>query len=218
MPLSDSVQDVLDRARNVYLNDTTAATYTNTILLPYAKQAYDDLEGEIERNNLALKNGIAVITVPKLPNGLILAVPGNFLYPIELRERNLGSVLESDYSTMSQRDFEPTRDPTDRLINWTYREGTVHFVGATTDRQVKLFYQESYPSLKDGTSLVRGDCLAFLASRVAGYAHLFIAQNETLAKVASDISERQLDGIILTNVKRTQSLGVRRRPYRPFAR
>jgi len=216
MALSDSVQDVINRAREVYLNDVSGATYTNTVLLPYVKQAYDDVETEFELNNLGFVLGIALIKVPA--NTLILAVPGNFLYPVELKERNWGSTSQTDYSDMSQRDIEPTREKTDRLINWAYREGTVHFVGATTDREVKLSYQQAFPRLLDGQSLVRGECLAFMSAKVAAYAHMFIAQNSTLADVANKLADGHLTSMILANVKKVQSLGVRRRPYRPFTR
>ena len=216
MSIPESVQDVLDRARSVYLNDASGALFTNATMLPHAKAAYDQFETGFARNNLAFLNGMAYIPV-KTPDK-VLNLPGNFAYPIELKERNLGASLATDFSLMSQRNWDPTRDPTDRLINWIWREGAVHFVGATTDREVLISYQEMFPTLKDGTSIVRGDALAYLAAKTAAYVHLFVNQNETLAKVADDIAEGNLEDLIRINVKRSQALGVRRRPYRPFAR
>ncbi len=212
--VSDSVQDVLDRARQVYLNDASALTYSNTTLLPYLKQAYDDLQGALERNNLQYKNAVADIKVPA--NSKSLSLPGNFYLPIELFERPFGSSTANVWVPISKKEFEPLRDPSNVIGEYAFRQGEIFFVGATSDVEVKLRYQEMFPSLKDGTSLIRGDALNYLAARVAALAHLFISGIETLARAANDIADESLDDIILTNVKKTQSLVARRRPYRPF--
>ena len=216
MPLSDSVQEVLDRARQAYLNDKDAITFTNTVLLPILKEAYDQFQSQLQLNNLQLTNSIAEIPVPA--GSLTLSQPGDFMYPVNLEERDLTSTDPADYVAMEQMTWEPSRQQSTNLLQWVYRNGDVKFIGATTARKVKLYYQSAFPTIQDGLSLVKGNSISYLAAKTAAIAHLFINQNETLAEQANSIAQQQMREVVQIAVKRTQSLWARRRPYRPFWR
>lgn len=216
MPISDTVDDVLNQAREVYLNDIEGVTYTDNVLLPYVKAVYSQYQSELEVNGLQFINSIKNISVTA--GTTILITPADFMYPISLQERDSGSTDNSAFMEMEQREWEPSRQQTNTLGQWVFRNGEVRFLGSTADREVKLYYQSIFPSLLDGSSLVKGNCITFLAARTAAMAFLFLAQNETLAQVAEDVAKAELEKIIRVNVKRSQSLSARRKPYRPFWR
>lgn len=217
MPLSDSLQDVLDTARKVYLNDVNGSTYTNAVLLPFCKIIYDKYQSELQLHGLQFTMGIYTIKIGV--GGKFLRLPGDFMYPIKLEERAITSTRESDFVELSgPTRWVDSRDPQIELLDWCYLDGEIKFVGATSERLVKLYYQKSFPNIQDAKLLVQPHCISYLAAKLAAYVHMFIAQNQTLADIANSDAETELNKLIGIAIKKVQSQIVRRRPYIPFWR
>jgi len=208
-----NVQDIIDDARNVYLNDTQGR-FTNTIVLPYLKMALGFMETNLEENGVACKNEVETGILVTAGSIELAPLPADFVMPIALKERALGS---SDlFSDMNQRPWEPEISPSDRLIYWTWRGDKIKLVPATTDREVKLFYQKSFPIVNVVNDVVYGYARQFLAAKTAALIHEFISQNDTLASLCNQQAEINMDQIINIQIKKSQAMPTRRRPYTPF--
>jgi len=208
------VQDIIDGARNVYLNDTGAVLYTNARLLPYVKMASDFMETNLEENNISCKNETEVGIKVVAGKDELLPLPPDFVWPIALKERGWGS---SDlFSDMNQRPWEPEISPSDRLIYWTWRTDRIKLLPATTDREVKLYYQCSFPIINVVNDSVYGYAKQYLIAKVGAMAHLFISQNTTAAEIANKQAEKNMDQVVNIQAKKSQATPTRRRPYTPF--
>lgn len=208
------VQDIMDSARNVYLNDSGAVLYTNAKLLPYVKMASDFMETNLEENNISCKNEMEV-GIPVLAGVTeLLPLPADFVWPIMLKERGLGS---SDlYSDMNQRPWEPEISPGDRLTYWSWRTDKIKLVPATTDREVKLYYQCSFPIINVANDSVYGYAKQYLIAKTSAMAYMFIAQNTTASEIANLQAEKNMDQVVNIQSKKSQAMPSRRRPYTPF--
>lgn len=206
-----TAQDALDSART-YLNDAGASIWTNTILLPYLKEAYRDLLISLYLNSIPVVREKTSAPISVNAGTLTLTLPADLLEPIKLKERLFGS--SESYIPMSEKDFEPDVEQTESLRFWAWREEAINFVGATTKRDVLLFYWKTLTLPTAGTSTL-GFLYSeiYLGPRTAGYAAGSVG-NPTLAKEAFDTSEIKLDKIIRANVKGQQALPTRRIPYR----
>lgn len=211
----------LDSART-YLNDTGAQIWTNTVLLPYLKEAHKDLLLVLWLNGIpVIREKSASINVTA--GALTLTLPSDFIEPIWLKERAQGS--SDDWIPMAERDFEPDIRQDTTLKYWAYREEAINFVGATTNRSVLLQYWKSIADIVDATSPL-GFIFAelFIGPQTAAYAANSVG-NTTLAGelaytngVNVGVAGARLDMIIRANVKGMQNLPARRVPYRRFAR
>lgn len=218
-----TAQSALDSAR-VYLNDVGSQMWSNTVLLPYLKEAHKDLLLILWLNGLpVVLEKSAVINVTAV-TGVTLTLPTDLLEPIELKERTQGSI--EDWLPMREVDFEP-----DSLIQnstlevWCWREEVINLVGSTTNRSVLLRYWKSLAAIVDATSAL-GFIMAesFLGPQTAGYACGSVGNTTLAAELLwiqnsnVGIAGSRLDMIIRANVKGMQNLPARRLPYRRFSR
>lgn len=205
--------DVMNEARKVYLNDASATLYTNTVLLPFVQSAYADLASDLMLNGLQpLREISAVIDVAAGATSLNL--PADFLTPIILRERLADSA--EDWTDMVELSFEPaiTQQGT-TLDYWVYREDGIKFVGATTAREVLLYYYKSLATLSSDNSVIAIlGAEDYLAARAAELAAKYIGMNpslgEMIGKEAADASSK----IVRRLTKANQALPTRRLPYK----
>lgn len=211
--------EALNSARS-YLNDTGKSFWTDARLLPYLTEAYRDLLLILHSNGLpVLREKSSAITVAIGATSLTL--PSDFVEPIKLKERLSGS--SDTYVPMEEKDFAPDFDQVENLRYWAFREGAIEFIGATTARQVLLFYQKSLTIPTSAASaLTFLYAETFLGPQTAGYAAGALG-NTTLAeallyRVGKDedvsIAGSKLDTLIRFNVKGQQNLPARRLPYR----
>lgn len=208
------VKDILDTVRSVYMNDAAGKIYTDDKLLPQFMSAYGFLETNLEENNIQCKHAvtdpITVLTGSKVLNLL----PNDFMWPIAMEERLLGS---SDlFIPMIPRRFIPSINVTDKLIYWAWNFDVIEFLGANTDREVRLFYAKRFPTIQNVDSFAYSKAEQYLAAKTAALAHAFLAQNNILAQICDTLAEKNLGEIINIFVKTTQSMPVRRKPYIPF--
>lgn len=206
------VKDILALSKAVYLNDPSGSVFTDSKLLPLFKEAYGYLQTDLQENGLQCSNGVADGIIVKTGKTTLPYLPGDFAWPIDLEERLSGS---SDlYQPMVNRRWIPSVLQTDKLIYWDWNGEFINFVGATTDRDIRIKYLKDFPAVVSELSYARGKAEQFLSAKVAALAHIFISQNQTLAQAANDVAEENLEQII--NMFAKKQMPVRQKPYIPL--
>ena len=206
----------------VYLNDVGAQMWTDTVLLPYLKEAFRDLLSILWLNGLpVIKEKSSTIPVPA--NSVTVGLPVDLIEPIYLKERPQGS--NEDWIPMTECEFEPDRRREQSLIFWCWREQAIQLLGATTNREVLLRYWKTLTEPVDANSSL-GFMFAenFIGPQTAAYAAGSVG-NLTLAGELLyvpgqnvGVAGGKLDTILRANVRGQQSLPARRIPYRRFNR
>lgn len=212
MPITIAA-DIIQRAREVYLNDPNATEATDDKLLPHLKSAYGFLETELESNGVQCKNAeVSGIVIPANTDEYY-PLPPDLVVPNTMLER--GSGTSDEYVRMDYRMNIPQITPTSRLVYWTYRLDRIYLLPATQDREIKLLYQQSFPTLETTNTALFGKSEHYLTAKVAALYNLFVRQSETLASVCEDIAKNELDEIVNLYVKLNQSQVIRRKGYLP---
>lgn len=210
--------DILDKARTL-MNDAAGDEYTDTKLLPYMQMAYVDLRLECEDNNIPFTNMTSkAITIPagvkNIGGSGGPALPVDLVEIVEMYERIAGT--NNDYMLMGRRYFEPkTEVETTYLQVYTWQGQVVHFIGASTDIEVKIDYiSQSIGEINDPNTLVLiyNSC-AFLWFRTAALAAFYAAENPTRSQELNAEAARCMDLMINIGVKSQQNMPVRRRPF-----
>jgi len=225
MPAAITSGSVMDRSA-LLLNDAAKSIFTYTVQLPYLNMAQDELSETLEQYNVPVtneKSSILVVTTamtdiggatgPALPADLI-EVRGSY-------ERLSGS--SEDFQIMSRVDFlPPFTQLTESLIYWTWQQQIMYFLGATTNRDVRLDYLAVVmPPLTNtaGTdNITLFNAKSFLAYRTAALCAEFIGENPTRANDLNNFATLALDRFLAINTKGRQATPVRRRPFMAAAK
>lgn len=207
--------DIFNAARGVYLNDTSAARFTDAKLFPHLKVAQGMLETALEQNGVACKKAISPIIQVATGVTLLPSIPTDFLWPLKMEERSSGATSDL-FVPMVNRNWLPSEAQGSTLKYWVWKGfmPEISLLGATTDREVLLYYQQSFPALNVNTDVVYSYAQEYYEAKVAYFAHLFQEQSPTLAAECERIAQSHLDEIINIMVKKGQALPVRRRPFR----
>lgn len=213
--MSYTASDVFDLSRPL-LNDNAGTQYTNTVMLPYLKLAYQQLEQYCNANSVQI-NLISEYEVDVPIGDVALSLPPEFFVPITLQERSSTSILESDYRDMKEvpNVWDLRLDATDSLGYWDYRHNCVNFIGALTIREVKLFYWRllAIPTAAGSLMAFKGgiNYLAFKTAELcAKYIMMDMGRADMLATDAVEARE-----LLLTEfVKNNQGKRTRRLPFR----
>lgn len=210
-----TVQNIQDDARAL-LNDTFSDIFTDAILLPFTKKAYQELQDELTLNGIETTvekdytENIAAGT-KKITN------PADFIMPLEVWEKPQGNA-DTDYVLMIERAWEPDIVITDHLRFWDWADDEVRFPGATANVTVKVKYIKFLAALTaTGSTIPVINCQVYLASRVAAIAAYSVGGNPERSAVYQTDAKSRLDTIVATAVKRNQQLGTRRQPNRSFS-
>lgn len=211
--------NIMDDAA-VYLNDPSRTVFTYAKQLPMLNTAVRELNMALEQNNVSITNRVS--TAITVDAGVVTidfsttpALPNDFVELRELWERLDGS--DDDYVPMSRREFLPGfTEQTSSLVYFAWLNQQLKFIGATTDRQLRLDYIAlSLAELDDETDDVRLiNGRLFLAFRTAALCAEFIGENPTRAASLNGNAAFSLDRCVSINVKGKQSYGARRRPFR----
>jgi hypothetical protein len=201
------------------LNDPTGSIYPDPALIPLLNKSYRELQTKLAALGISVTREVSG-NLP-IPTGLTSlddgsGLPIDFLYPIELGERATGS--QDKFLPMEEREWEPDATQQSLLRFWVWREESLKFVGATTDRELKIRYVKSLPTVSDLTSpILITDSISFLAQRTAAIAALLLGSNPTRADtLMTDLYGAQgpWEDLKATKVKRMQNIPVRRRRTR----
>lgn len=197
------------------LNDLNQQIFTDTVLLPYAQDAADELQGELEKHGLLVLEKIsATIVVPANTVSLSAAslLPSDMLEPQKIEERLSGTT--DLFMPMIRRQWEPDVLATDQLRYWVYREEDIKFVGATTIRDIKIFYLKKLITISALSDTVNvNNAQLFMITKTAAFAARNTGENPTRADALDKDAEDNMDWLISIGAKSKQGTRTRRRPF-----
>lgn len=209
------------------MNDTAQTVYTNTAQLPYLQMALQEIQEEFELNNIPVTSVTsAAVTVNAgttsinpvdgIGAGAAPNYPVDFVEAQQLWERLAGST--DPYIPIKQVEFLPhylDNLPVESLMYWAFNNQRITFIGATTNRQVKIDYiKKLFPdNITAGTTIGFINAATFLQFRTAALCSQFIGENPTRAEELNSFAQMALDRVIGIGTKGKQATGVRRRPF-----
>lgn len=194
------------------LNDPSQLTWTDTILLPYYQKAFRELVEVLEGHSVPmLKEASAAVTVAAGATSITSIT--DIRLPLVLWERASGST--DPFTKMEETSWEPETEQTNELRYWSWREGSIVFVGATTDREVKLQYIKTLAAaatINSNVTIPEGRL--FLTSRTAAIAAALGGGNFERAAALDSDAQEALWRVVNISTKSMQALPVRRKGYR----
>jgi hypothetical protein len=198
------------------LNDVANAKYSNTVLLPYLKRAYEDLQQEFILNEI---NTLISISAPTtITAGTTVLDLTDESEIIHVEEKGPSDV---EYSDMYPVDWIPALRPGPFLVyySWIGIDTTavptayqLRFVGATQDRVIRVYSFRQLPEPADGNTLLHNS-KPYLAARTAFYAATYIDQDFSRARTLDADASRALDKIVRIAVKGQQGITTRQMGY-----
>jgi hypothetical protein len=204
--------------------DPPGAIFTDDIFQEGFSAAYDEMYNAFLRYQCPrieiVQDGILVppLTFSLTPAQMNLPDFGDIIY---LRERTAYSTEK--FKDINQTDDLPQRDPTDRIINFTWRNNTFYFVGATGTRELEIKYDSSGEAPTSNSAQIAVDSsLNFLANyavgvsgRLKGYEEIADACMVTAIGKRSDqgIIGGQLFALIQPLVRSRQNVQIARKPF-----
>jgi 3-dehydroquinate dehydratase len=143
------------------------------------------------------------------------ALPSTLIVPITLWERLSGTTV--DYSRMTPcRTLPKTEVITEYLQYWSYQKQIIKFLGATSDREVKIDYlADNFSVAEDASDRINlFNAKSFLSYRTAALAADFQGENEERATKLNANAQNALDKLLNLDIKNQQNMPARRRPFR----
>jgi len=209
------------------LNDTAKEVYTYEAQLPYFQMALDELQEAFELNNIpvTMKTTSPPIDVDigeteiNPIEGVAPNYPSDLIEIEQLWERLQGST--DPYIPLTKRNYLPhylADQPVNSLVFWVWEDQKIKFIGATTDREVKLDYIKAiFPDTDDvNENTVIGiiNARSFLQYRTAGLCAEFIMENPTRAGNLNNNAVLAGERSMGISIKGKQGVVKRRRPFR----
>lgn len=212
MPLVAS--DIMDRSRAI-LNDIPADIYTNTALLPFLKIANDEFESELINAGQSVQKVIDT-NIDVDEDEVTLDLPSDLISPIKLFERARTDTEEDQFEPMRQVAWVPVKDMAEKLGVWDWRDQSVNFVGATTDRTVLLRYIRTLSPITGNNSPVELDTSNnYLAYKTAAEAVSSLAKDYERELKFNSKAAYHLNKLLNIGTRSLQSANrVRRAPFR----
>lgn len=206
------------------MNDAAQTQYTNTACLPYLNLAITILQETFELNSLPVTHktsttlavpigtaSVGYYTTPALPADLI----------------EIEQLWESDHGLnkwvpVHKEDFIPQYllDGTgiSRFGVWAWKNQFIELVPANAIIDLKIDYiAKLFQPVTIGTinvDLLANNIESFLEFETAAFCALFIAENETRATTLAGLAVDSLQRSLGIQIKPTQSIITRRRPFR----
>lgn len=217
---------VMDSAASL-MNDTAKTVYTYTAQIPYLNMALVELQEHFQLNNIPVTNETAteitvnVGTTSINPFDGVGAGPAPN-YPLDLveiqgvYERLAGTT--DPYIPLVKKEFLPHAIadlPTDSLQYWAWISQRITFIGATSNREVKLDYIKTlFPKVTNhAAELGVINAESFLFYRTAALCTQFIGENENRANELNNFAVLAMDRVTGISSKSRQSIVTRRKPF-----
>ncbi len=217
-------EDALNLARAM-LNDSAAAVFTDTLLMPLLNSAYRGLQRELAEAGVSVlaeqqdlnfvPDPISGVTPAAISDTSSPQLPTDCLVPHMLWERataNMTDVfvpMEKFTSGGSMLNLQPST----YLRLWEWREDQINLIGATQSVTVRIRYEKVLPLLTLGTDPVQirsaTDPLAFATAALAARSRGARALAQDLLGAAQMATEK----LIERYVRPEQVKGRRRMPY-----
>lgn len=209
------VRDILDNSAAL-LNDRNTALFTYAVQLPYFNIALDELQETMEQNNISFTN--SVLSNIRVNAGQtevpFSSMPTDLVEIRSLWERSWGS--NENFQLMKRTDFLPPYEQlTTALIYWTWQDQKIKFIGATSDREVRIQYiAKRIPTiLTEITQIDLINAKTFLEYRTAALCAQFVGENSERAAQLNGMAQLALDRFLIINTKGRQPIVTRRRPF-----
>lgn len=167
------VSQVVTRARNNYLG-AGVSVFSDAYMLGHVQQAFDEMLSVFKSHQIPddlLVTPFPFVAVPGTTElDPVVAVWSGFGDLQLLEERSTGSA--DAYTPMTLVDILSQRDPSDKLREYTHREGKIQFVAAigSVDIRAHYFASGNGLSLVAGSTVPYDDSLNFLAASAAAKA------------------------------------------------
>lgn len=211
MALATTVTNTLDQSR-MFLNDVGSTLYTDAVLLPVFRTAYQEMEDLFVLHGiprLAVVDAVQTITAV---SGVLYPNPIDMLFPIDMFERAVGD--DNDHWVpVTEVRFLPNKTQDTILGFWQFANQLINLIGATANRQAKLRYKKTLTVLSAGSTIEVFDSKSFLAARTGELAARFIGKDRERADYCQQIAETAKDTLLSTHVNQMQSLPVRQRRF-----
>lgn len=215
-------QDIFTQSAAL-LNDQGLATsgiptlFTYTAQMPYLNMALAELRETLEQYNIQSTNveNTQLVVLAGAVQILQRNLPQNLIAIQNLQERDNGQTSE-DWQDMQRCEFLPGFTvQTTSLVYWTYQGQNINFIGATSDRQLRLEYiADTLPKIIDPADpIVLINAQSFLNYRTAALCSEFIGENQTRAASLNQDAQSSLDRFLQIGVKDKQVYPARRRPF-----
>lgn len=216
--------NVMDKSASL-MNDTAKTVYTYTAQLPYLNMALNELEEHFQIANMPVTNAESVPIVVPVGTTEITAFDGTGAGPVPnypqdlveiegLSERLSGTT--DAFIPLVKRNFLPHSEvQTESLLFWSWEGQKIKFIGATTEREVKLNYIRTlFPEVTDpATVLGVMNARSFLHYRTAALCTQFIGENASRAEELNNLAVLAIDRVTGIGVKSRQIIATRRRPF-----
>lgn len=195
------------------LNDIDEENFDDARLIPFMAMAMRELVGKLELNEIPSYNEISAV-IPVNAGAVTLTLPSDYRTPIKLEERARNDTSNL-FEPMYRREWEPNAFPQSSLIYWVDREDTIKFLGATSDRDVRLYYQTVGQPISSVNSVITviglENCLGLLTAKL--FAALGL-RNMELATFIDGLFKEQWYEFSARRVKQGQDRPVRRPSFR----
>lgn len=207
-----TAQDISQHAAKVYLNDAAQALFTDTVLIPHVAQAALEFESHCRVNEIPLEVRVGVVISVEIGDTELDELPTDFIEPVSLRERPLGSSDSWSNNITEVDDIDPNALLFQSINQWAFRNNKIYINPPLTDREVRLLYVGSLTAVTiPGSTIDLIQSKSFLAVRAAQLAAKFTGNNPTKAgDMQPDVDEAK-DLLIRGLVKNNQNSGAARR-------
>jgi len=210
-----TAQDPVTEAKAL-LNDPNGHIYPDDRVLPLLQKAYRELQQKFMLNGVVVLKEVSA-DIPVTAGTVLLGdgsgLPSDFVSPIELEERSLNS--SELFQSMKQLDWEPNAHQGPSLHVWNFREEEIKFLGATSDREIRLKYYKGLTRITSlSTPIPVIGAVTFLAARTAAIAAYVIGENGPRSEALNGDAGMALHELLAMHVKQRQSLPIRRRVNR----
>ncbi len=198
-------------------NNGVPSLFTYTAQMPYLNMALAEMREALEQNNVQVTNATTIdlivpigdvqLTLAQLPKGLIEIQ--------HLWERTEGETSQ-DFAEMTRVEYLPPYVvQTTMLMYWQWAGQNINFIGATSNRQLRLDYiQDVLPAVIDPTDSISViNARTFLTYRNAALCAMYIGENKTRSDSLNIDALMAFDRMISINTKGKQAIAVRRRPF-----
>jgi len=218
--------NVMDKAASL-MNDTAKTVYTYAEQMPYLNMALSELEEYFQLNNIPVTNQTSTPIIVPIGTTAISAFDGVGSgnppnYPQDLveiqkiSERLSGTT--NPFTPVTKREFLPhpiDNLPVDSLQYWAWENQQIKFIGALTEREVKLDYIKTlFLEVTDSAAILGViNAKSFLQYRTAALCTQFIGENKERADELNNFATLALDRVTGIGIKSKQAMTTRRKPF-----
>jgi hypothetical protein len=222
------------------LSGTSGNILTDTapFTLPYLNAAIEQVSKELANNGCpqTVTDNFILTPLTPVPNpdpgiqtfvsqngyfdGAVLhadpVLPPNFIQPLELWERQVGSGQQLQPMRQAQEAL-PSYNQSTWLTWWEFRQGRIYFLGSLSTEDVRMRYMGSLPKILNGADFTKTTIQVQGGTRAIGYwvlTYFTEARGAAAAPVARQRAQEATDQLVTEFVRAQQRVNYRQQGYR----